>query len=412
MQTIAVSIPSGAHHRSLLQPLRELLLAETTWNFLVISPGAPFADELFAASDYPRARFGFVENAQAAQALASQQPILVVTTTAGLDPADVSILEAAKRLGLGTATFIESWDNVWKMERVQRGLGRTGQRIVLADHLLVWNEIMRRHLLRAFPMLRPDQITVTGAPRLDYFGPRYDTKRPTREVVLTALGLDPIKPLLHLATTELYDHAHVAQVIADAKRRGDLPATLQLYASVHPGGNLERHRSWAERYGYTLRYSPGRRDPTFPGLRSGVRGAGPAPHPDFRYHPTEDDMLQLASIFRETAVLVNLSSTVALESCLADRPTICAFFGKPFDWFRWNRSMVVRDFREHYADLVRGGGIAIARNPRALVSQITEYWKNPAADHAGRIRSAERIATTLAGDATKRVLEVLRRLCA
>lgn len=396
MPTVAISVPSGAHHRSFLQPMRDVLVNETDWNFLVISPGAPWADQLFPASFYPRHRFTFVENKVAGVRLKEQRPALIVTTTTGLDPSDVPILESAQAAGIKTATVIESWDNILKMDRIRRGLGKDGQRVVLPDHLMVWNEIMKRDVLRFFPSFTGERISIVGAPRLDYFGPRYASMLPSREETLRFFGLDPGHTVLHLATTELYDHGHVAKAIGEAKRRGKLPKSLQLYASVHPGGKMERHRPWAERQGFTIRFSPGRREN--------------APHPDFRYNPTREEMLRLVAFFKYTDVAVNLSSTVALESCVADRPVICAFFGKPLDWWTWHRSMVVRDFREHYADLLRGGGIAVARSPTALIRAIREYLEHPTKDRDGRRRSAEIIATTLAGDASERVLRALRDL--
>lgn len=410
---IAISVPSGAHHRSFLQPIRDLVISETDWEVLVISPGAPWSDQLFPDAEYPRSRFRFVENTETERLFTDTRPSLVVTTTAGLDLKDPPILEAAQRLGLRTATFVESWDNIWKTERVARGLGKPGQRIVFPDALLVWNDRMKQHALRAFPTYKTDEtyrtdrtyrtyrsprIVITGAPRLDYFGPRYASQLPPRAEVMESLGLKPEGRLLHLATTELYDHGHVAKAIGEAKRRGDLPPDLQLYASVHPGGKMERHQPWAEKYGFSIRFSPGRR--------------ADVPHPDFRYNPTQEEMLRLAATFKEADVMVNLSSTVALESCLADRPTICAFFGKSFDWFAWRRSMVVRDFREHYADLLSGGGIAVARNGAQLVAQIRAYLEDPQKDSAGRRRSAEIIAGTVAGDASERVLAKLKTLAA
>jgi len=376
--------------------MRGLFLQQTDWQFLVITPGTPWSDELFPSTDYPRDRYSFAENRSADSVLKQRRPHLVVTTTAGLDPADPPLLESARAHGLPTATIIESWDNVRKMDRIQRGLGKSGQRVILPDHLLVWNDIMKQELLCYFPSVKEEQISVVGAPRLDYFGPKYAEKLPPREQALAFFGLRPEGRVLHLATTELYDHGHLAQAIGEAKQRGDLPDDLQLYASVHPGGKMERHRPWAEKYGFTIRFSPGRHEP--------------APHPDFRYNPTHEDMLTLVALFKETNVAVNLSSTVALESCMADRPVVCAFFGKTFDWLRWRRSMVVRDFREHYADLLRGGGIAVARNPRQLIQTIHAYLDNQTKDHQGRRRSAEIIATTLAGDASDRVLAVLNTL--
>ncbi len=376
--------------------MREIFITETDWRFLILTPGAPWAGALFPPAIYPRDRCAFALSGEAESVLRKQHPTLVLTTTTGLDPTDAPVLSAAKELRIRTATLIESWDNVWKMERVAHGQGKAGQRVILPDVLCVWNTVMREHALRAFPSVPPSAVIVTGSPRLDYFGPRYAARLPSRAEVLRALGLDPARPFLHFATTELYDHGHVARVLAHAKHEGRLPPELQFYASVHPGGNLARHQPWAERYGFTIRYSPGRQEG--------------APHPDFRYNPLAADLLRLVTIFREAAVMVNLSSTVALESCLADRPTICAFFGKPFDWWRWSRSMIVRDFREHYADLLRGGGIRVARNPALLVSEVQASLANPARDHEGRRRSAETIAGTLAGDSAERVLRALRPL--
>lgn len=396
MRTVAISVPSGSHHRSFLQPMRDALQRETDWMFLVVTPGAPWASRLFPESDYPRDRFTFVESETAGSRFQEQRPALIVTTTTGLDPTDVPILESAQAAGIKTATVIESWDNVRKMDRVQHGLGKGGQRVVLPDHLMVWNEIMKRDVLRFFTSFTAERVSIVGAPRLDYFGPRYAGLLPSREETLRFFGLESKAQLLHLATTELYDHGHVAKAIGEAKKRGKLPKSLQLYASVHPGGNMERHRPWAERYDFTIRFSPGRHED--------------APHPDFRYNPTREEMLRLVALFRYTDVAVNLSSTVALESCIADRPVICAFFGKPFDWITWNRSMVVRDFREHYADLLRGGGIAVARSPRQLVRHILAYLERPHTDNGGRRKSAEIIATTADGDSSTRVLSVLRTL--
>ena len=113
MTTVAISVPSGAHHRSFLQPMRDLFVEQTDWRFLIITPGAPWSDQLFPFADYPRERFSFVENDAAEGVLAEIRPTLGVTTTTGLDPVDPPILETAKKLGLRTATVIESWDKVF-----------------------------------------------------------------------------------------------------------------------------------------------------------------------------------------------------------------------------------------------------------------------------------------------------------
>lgn len=441
MPTIAISVPTGSHHRALLQPLRDFFVREPDWNILIISPGAPWAEELFPATVYPRPKFTFAETktsewqAPATQAMLralyrERRPTLVLTTTTGRDPVDRPILAVANKLGIRTCTFVESWDNVWKMARK-----RAEQ--VIPDHLIVWNEIMKSHLLREFPELSADRVSVTGAPRLDYF--QHQDNLPSREHLFDDLGLDPKKRLLHLATVELYDMSYVAEHIREAKRRGHLPADLQLYASMHPGsGKPDMHTPWAEKYGYTLRYSFGRRDA--------------APHPDFLFNPTMEEMLRLVALWRETDVMVNFSSTAALESMLADRPTIAVLYGKAtladvinpmqwlamseqhkngvggpstpraarrsgsfsslplVEWWNWRRSAVVRDFREHYRDLVRGGGVRVVRHRRDLIPTIQDSLADPERDHDGRQRSCEIIMTTLKGDASEKTFAVIKKL--
>lgn len=399
MPTIAISVPSGSHHRALLQPLRDLFVAETGWNYVIISPGAPWADKIFPASIYPRNRFSFVEvKSDAWQApetravlkttYGQRAPSLLLTTTTGRDSLDRPILSVAKEVGIRTCTFIESWDNIHKMVRKR-------DEQVIPDHIIVWNPIMKNHLLREFPELVPDRVSVTGSPRLDYF--HHTDKLPSREALFEYLNLDPQKRLLHLATVELYNISHVAEQIGEAKKNGDLPADFQLYASMHPGsGKPDLHKHWAEKYGYTLRYSFGRRDS--------------APHPDFRFNPTMEEMYLLVALWKQTDVMVNFSSTAAVESMLADRPTIGVMYGMLWDWWNWRRSAVVRDFKEHYADLVRGGGVRIVRRRGQLIPAINDYLAHPEKDREGRRRSCEIILTTLAGDASKKTFAVIKSL--
>ncbi len=398
MPTIAISIPSGSHHRALLQPLRDFLIARKDWKYLILSPGAPWANELFPAALYPRDQFSFAEikaeqfaapeTKEMLRALYEREkPALVVTTTTGRDPVDRPILSVAKERSIRTCTFVESWDNIWKMARKR-------EEQVIPDRLIVWNRIMKDHALREFPELTADRVSVTGSPRLD-LAKRGDLL-PSRETVFRTLGLDPNKRLLHLSTVELYDMSHVAHEIARAYRQGELPKDLQLLATVHPGGNFARHQAWAEPDGYFLRHTPGRHE-------SG-------PHKDFLYNPTVEENALLMGLFREEDVLINFSSTVALEAMLMDTPTIGVKYGKPLDWWNWRRSAVVRDLNEHYQDLVRDGGIRVVAHRRDLVPAINQYLEHPEYDREERRLGCERLMTTLTGDATKKTFDVIASL--
>lgn len=369
---IAISVPTGAHHRTLLMPLKRFFEQDADIEkVIVITPAARWREEIFPGYG---SKFEFTDNP-------SVQADIVVTTTSGLDPNDPAILRAAKEANIPTLTFIESWDNIWKMERL-------ASKQVIADHLIVWNTMMRDHLLRIFPELTADRISIIGAPRLDYFFQA--SKIPSRQALFKYIGLPAEmagrSKLIHLSTTELYPIDYVAKAI---------PHVGYLYASVHPGGNMANHAKLKE-YGAVVRYSFGRRDS--------------APHPDFLYNPTEKELYMLVALFKHSNLLVNHSSTTAIESLLADVPVINVQYGRPFDFLRWRKSPVYRDFKEHYADIISSKAATVVKNPRELIATINKYLAHPELDREARAKTLKKMITTTDGIASQKVFAKMKQL--
>jgi len=75
----------------------------------------------------------------------NQRPVL------GIAP-----LLAAQELGIPTATFIFSWDNLPKATMV-----------VETDFYFVWSEHMKKELLHYYPYIKENQISVTGTPQFE-----------------------------------------------------------------------------------------------------------------------------------------------------------------------------------------------------------------------------------------------------
>lgn len=375
---LALSVPSGFHGRELLLPLKSLLEADRNLEKVtVISPAAPYHAEVF--SSYGR-MFDFVTD------LDDVTPDIIVTTTSGLDVHDIPILHTAKKRGIKTVTFIASWDNVWKMER----FNNQGRTQVLADRLIVWNEMMKTHLERIFPDYNPQHIAVIGAPRFDYF---WHTDRIPSEGALRRYLDMPHddRPLIHIATTELYPMDYLIKTIAEAH-------VGHLYASVHPGGDMSKHQVYAQKYGVTVRFSFGRREHS--------------PHPAFKYNPTLDDIYMLVALFKYSDLLVNHSSTVAIESMATDVPIINVQYGKAFDWWRWYRSMVYRDFQQHYRDITDGGATTIITSERQLLTTLTDYLAHPEKKRAERKTTLKKLLTTVDGTASQKVWEYIKQVCA
>jgi hypothetical protein len=347
---LALSVPSGSHYRSLLLPLRRFFLEQTKVQTALIVP--PGAEKCFPASLFPSRRFLPLPLPRAAAWLKKAKPSLLITTTTGLDRQDIFLLRAARRHSVRTLTFIESWDNIWKMER-----NRKAQ--IMADYLCVWNENMRRHLMRAFGV-PGRRIWVVGAPRFDIYA------RPptvTRAALASLVGLDPRARWLHFATVELYPCGFLAAIVSRARRKGLLPASLNLLATVHPGGSLSRHRAWAQRHGFVLRYAFGRHTQ--------------APHPHFVFQPTPRETELAAALYREADILLTFTSTAALEASLAGRPSVCVKFGRRLDWWRWKTSAIYRDWQEHFPLLAQGDDIHAVSGRRQLIRTIQKLLLLP-----------------------------------
>ncbi|MGH9857289.1 MAG: glycosyltransferase, partial [Acidobacteriota bacterium] len=266
--------------------------------------------------------------------------------------------------------------------------------VAVADSFIVWNQMMKNHLLRIFPDVNPENVSVIGAPRLDYFW--HSDQIPSKETLYRFLRLENVKrPLIHFSTTELYPMDYVLKAVHEAMQTGELTGNPYLYASVHPGGTMKRHQD-LEKYGARLRYSFGRQDTPLV--------------PAFSYTPTEADMYLLVALFKYAAVLVNHSSSTALESLIAGTPVINVAYGRPFDWWRWYRSMVYRDFKQHYNDLIKDGATCLVKNKHQLVDGLKEALANPRWNEEVRHRTVKRMITTTDGTASQQVLaEIMKR---
>jgi hypothetical protein len=91
--------------------------------------------------------------------LQEEKPTVVFCTNQRITSAVSSIL-AAQDLGIPTATFIFSWDNLPK-----------GTKIIETDFYFVWSEHMKKELQYYYPYINENQIFITGTPQ---FEPHFD----------------------------------------------------------------------------------------------------------------------------------------------------------------------------------------------------------------------------------------------
>lgn len=116
---------------------------------------------------------------QCLETLQTEQPVLVFCTNQRSMTAIAPLL-AAQELGIPTATFIFSWDNLPKATMV-----------IETDYYFVWSDLMKKELLFYYPYIKLEQVFVTGTPQFElHFN---QNKIISREAFFKQYGLDKDK---------------------------------------------------------------------------------------------------------------------------------------------------------------------------------------------------------------------------
>jgi hypothetical protein len=330
-----------------------------------------------------------VSHPQADRLFERYKPALLVTSNPGLILAEVPLLRTAARRGVPSIAVDASWDNFTnKILPVRR-----------VDRLVVWNTLMKQQAveLHGYPA---GDVQVTGPPHWDvYFR---GARGSTRDAFLRRIGADPSRRLVTLTTTplELYPHYdHVLRVMIDAMTRGVWPHPSQILVRVHPRDDLDRYRAFID-VPHVIVEKP---------FRPTVK-AGDGLSVDI----TADTQQHLADTMRYSDVVVQVASTIAIEAAIFDTPVVNVSFDgdEPAEWTRSARRYLRFD---HFANVVRHGGVKLAESPAQLVDSIALYLADPTIDAEGRRRVVQEQCEFLDGRSADRVavcvVEMLEKAC-
>lgn len=145
---------------------------------------------------------------QCLETLKREKPALVFCTNQRTVSALAPIF-AAQSLGIPTATFIFSWDNLPKATLVLE-----------PDFYFVWSDHMKDELIKYYPFIAASQVMVTGTPQFETH--TYRRSILPREAFFSQYGLDPDKKYICYSgddvTTSPNDPQYLSDV-ADAVRQ-------------------------------------------------------------------------------------------------------------------------------------------------------------------------------------------------
>lgn len=298
----------------------------------------------------------------------------------------IPAMAAARKLGLPTATFIYSWDNLPK-----------GRMAIAADHYLVWSDHMASEMRAYYPEVAGERIHVVGTPQFEpYFDPPLATPR---AAFLTGLGLDPARPVICYSGCDLtsapYDETYLAD-LAEVVRAWTPAERPQILFRRSPA-------DFSDRYDAVLAAFPeiAVSDPAWLVERVGDWTQTVA---------TPEDVRLLANVVRHCALVVNVGSTMAMDFAVLDKPSIFITYdpadadprrsirhGPEMPHFRLLRGLRPLTWVEHRDDL----GPA-----------VRQALAHPEARSEARRRWLEAQVAQPLDQASARCVEALRRLAA
>lgn len=314
------------------------------------------------------------------QLLQSAKPALVFNTSHVHSRNAILAMHAAKSLGIRTATFVFSWDN----------LTSQGRLYPRCDYHLVWNRAISKELLQIYPDISPERVFVTGTAQFDaHFAEegRWSKKRLCQE-----LGLEPDRPIV-LYTTGMANHMpfeeELVELVADIL--ANQPLCPQLVVRVYAKDVSGRFDSLRRR-------------------RGDIRFSDPAWRREY-FTPLPEDGPLLQALLTQCDLGINVASTVSLELMMFGKPVVNIGFNPP------GRDISPHDYGvfyqfEHYKPLVEDDAVWLAKSPEELREQIGQALLQPGRKDLGAKKVLSRLFDSpMPGPAALNIAKTLLNLC-
>ncbi len=286
-----------------------------------------------------------------------------------------------KNAGLPVFAAICSFDNVTKR----------GWPAIFFDHYIIWNKYNKAELQRINPLLKDEQISITGAPQFDAHILR--SNHLSKEKWLQALGLPADKKIILYGggpskllpyETQYLKHLKVAL------EKGEIKNAVLLFRS-HPLDDLQR---WVDEVGESeyIFYD-----------------SAPTGKENRDYtNVTIADIEKLIATLKFTDIHINLCSTMTVDGSIFNKPQIAPFY----DLEKPGTQKLLRDlyFQEHYLPIVKSGAIHFAKSKKELIGLVKNSLENPATFILGNKKCVEEIISFTDGKSAERVAATIQTL--
>lgn len=301
----------------------------------------------------------------------------IVFSVCPLVPDEWVPIQVAREMGIKTALYILSWDNLSTKQRPPFPV----------DLIFVWNENMERELKKWYPGSESAEVCITSSPQFDfYFDPDFILKK---EEFFAKFNLDPLRPLIVYSgvTPSLMPEENliVEKLIEDIKENKVIK-NPQLLVRLHPKDDGSRYYYLREKYKDVAFSIPGEKN------KGDIN----------QWSPDYEEIKNLVNIVKHCDVLINVASTMTVDSALMDRPVINVKYYLSKNNAKPPWGIYIYE-TTHYKPLTLTGGFKIAEKHEDLIKYINDYLENPALDREGRKRIKEMVCGNADGKAAQRI---------
>lgn len=286
----------------------------------------------------------------------------------------------AQALGIKTFASITNYDNIVNM----------GFRGYLPECVGVWNKSMASDVLK-LQKVPADRIEVTGPVQFDrYFKPLSIS----RNDFLQKRGLDPAKQtILYAGGVNITRYFELYKLFASPKHsryRGRFNLVIRAY----PHGKLLDSPGWFFLEEQFLQC---------PNVYISNSLSNSADSLDSR----EDDFDELHCLLKFSDVMINLFSTISLESALCDLPTIHLGYDESVFGLRYPLLTAFQQRQTHNIRPLRLAASSVVQNEADLIKAMERYLANKAHEKQARLDYAVSEVGELDGKASHRLVEMI-----
>ncbi|HEY8187122.1 MAG TPA: hypothetical protein VIF64_13695 [Pyrinomonadaceae bacterium] len=326
-----------------------------------------------------RLLLNYQRSPEALRRLRSNRPAVVVTT-GPFQFEQPAVVAVAKNLGIPTLALIPSWDNISTKNRL----------MFRYDGYLVWSAQAKRELHEFYPQTRNVPVYVVGAPQFDLFF--QDRFKLSRAEFCAAQGLKPDLPIIvyAISSPNVFSEYHGALYLAEKVARGEL-GDVQMIIRPNPIHDFEEVAELIRKFSPRVIMQ----QTSESGLALTARTQN------------ERQIIEWVNTFRHADVVVNLSSTVAIDAAIFDRPVVNLDYdpepGQP-------KQELVKDINHcwtHFKPIAESGGVWMVNNREEMVEAVKTYLAHPELHREKRRWIAEYVCGHLDGRCADRMAHAI-----